>query len=83
MKDFQDMDIRQQKAMTLERWKINEVNPTIVPANYFDRVFTQWRTNKLNKFNNSECLERHKLSKLAQKEMHNLDIPIHIKENNF
>ena len=69
--------------MILERWKINEINPLIVPNNYFDRVSTELRTNKLNKFNKSEFLESHKLPKLTQKEIDNLDIPLHIKETKF
>lgn len=58
---------------------MNKVSPMTVPTKYFGRVSdqsTEERTNKLNKFNDLEFLERHKLPKLTQEELNNLDSPI-------
>lgn len=44
---------------------------------------TEERTNKLKKFNDLEFLERHKLQKLTQEEINNMDSPICIKGIKF
>ena len=48
---------------------MNKVSPMTVPTEYFGRLSDQSmdeRTNKLNKFNDLEFLEKHKLPKLTQ-----------------
>ena len=53
-----------------------------VPTEYFGRLSDQSmdeRTNKLNKFNDLEFLEKHKLPKLTQNEKDKLNSSITIK----